>query len=718
MKFRIELIPFYIALFGGFFFGLVAQAQTNPSVKSVTTVVKANCVGKGATVDVELTTAPTGGMPYVAIENMGNTGNQTRYLYPTSMGNNTYRFTNVDIWPLNDLITVYVYFDFSLGIYASIGTGKIDTEVLRPSSLSGITVCSCNDTLEPISNDWPGVSPYYIASPRSGVSAWNYSNLSSNLIGATRLSCPGTLNSAVYDSRGCPFFSGSHYRGQPFFDYHAENKWSLTTVTGADYHPKSFVRDTICLGDSSLIYGVYRKNDGYYYDTVQAVSPSCRDTIKRTFLHNTRNELWQNVLHCDTTVYTFRDGDTATVSKTDSSVVQTLGCDSLIVTNLTVAPSYIFTTTDSLCEGKHYYFPDGSFTRISKSILDTTFLSTQKGCDSILIVSVKALPAKFVQQNASICEGQVYTFLDGDTSTVSRLDTARHQTIGYCDQMIITKLTRHPVWSLASFDTICQGDTILFPDGQKGFRNQKYLSRLVSSKGCDSLIETHLVVKPSFYQAHADTICQGQTHTLPDGSLVDTTGVYTLSYQNVVGCDSIFKTSLWVNPSYHDQYFDTICEGELFTFPNGDTTSVPRTLSKYTLTMHGCDSLEEHHLMVIYLDTQIALSNSVLESKEMNATQYTWIDCKTDQPVTGETSRSFEPKANGSYALILERSGCMDTSACYTVNTVGVGEESSLSDTERIRIYPNPTSGPSCWKTLMDKADFGLLLPTFPGRRF
>ena len=69
---------------------------------------------------------------------------------------------------------------------------------------------------------------------------------------------------------------------------------------------------------------------------------------------------------------------------------------------------------------------------------------------------------------------------------------------------------------------------------------------------------------------------------------------------------------------------------------------------------------------------------------------YQWVDCSTMDPIPGETSSSFTPAANGSYAVIVTENGCTDTSACTDITSVGLTD---VPVSDFIRVYPNPSTG-------------------------
>jgi hypothetical protein len=58
--------------------------------------------------------------------------------------------------------------------------------------------------------------------------------------------------------------------------------------------------------------------------------------------------------------------------------------------------------------------------------------------------------------------------------------------------------------------------------------------------------------------------------------------------------------------------------------------------------------------------------------------------------IVGQTGASFTPSVNGNYAVQLTENGCLDTSDCVAILTLGVIENSFGN---HFAIYPNPTNG-------------------------
>ncbi len=73
-----------------------------------------------------------------------------------------------------------------------------------------------------------------------------------------------------------------------------------------------------------------------------------------------------------------------------------------------------------------------------------------------------------------------------------------------------------------------------------------------------------------------------------------------------------------------------------------------------------------------------------------NGVTYQWVDCNNNyQIITGATTQSFTPTANGNYAVFLKTTTCVDTSACVPITKIGI--DNNLIN-QKISISPNPTN--------------------------
>jgi hypothetical protein len=88
------------------------------------------------------------------------------------------------------------------------------------------------------------------------------------------------------------------------------------------------------------------------------------------------------------------------------------------------------------------------------------------------------------------------------------------------------------------------------------------------------------------------------------------------------------------------------------------------------------------------VNTAVTQTGSTLTAVA-TATSYQWINCAGPTDVAGETTKTFEPAATGSYAVRITENGCTDKSACVDFIFVGLPEELD----GKVSVYPNPSSG-------------------------
>ena len=126
----------------------------------------------------------------------------------------------------------------------------------------------------------------------------------------------------------------------------------------------------------------------------------------------------------------------------------------------------------------------------------------------------------------------------------------------------------------------------------------------------------------------------------------------------------------------------TICENETAVV-YGIVRTEPGTYLQYA----GCNSYNRTELILEEVNTNVTVNTNTL-SAEATSVNYQWINCSTNQAITGETNQTFTPTESGSYAVVITTDNCSQTSDCYTINLTGINEIN-----EEISIYPNPTNG-------------------------
>lgn len=199
-----------------------------------------------------------------------------------------------------------------------------------------------------------------------------------------------------------------------------------------------------------------------------------------------------------------------------------------------------------------------------------------------------------------------------------------------------------------------------------GCINQSYIDTVTAVFPSDTLISGFNLLVDSVY-------ITGITN-LPAGLSSDCIGGQCVSYGNGN-----------TNPFICIQIFGVPTESV-------DTIKIMIHYTGYTTFFGSAQSYNDStfaYLTIEQIDTTVTQDSDSLLSNEFGGT-YQWIDCSDSSAINGATNQSYTPSANGSYAVIVNKNGCSDTSECVAVMSLGV---SKMNSNNRLAVYPNPTKG-------------------------
>ena len=261
-----------------------------------------------------------------------------------------------------------------------------------------------------------------------------------------------------------------------------------------------------------------------------------------------------------------------------------------------ILPTYDIVFNADICNDITYTLPDGTIVAATGTYINN-FL-TAAGCDSIITTNLVVHSASSTTINAAICSGDTYILPDGTATGISGTYTLNFPTPYGCDSIITTILDVNDIYAYTVNESICSGETFTLPDGTIVSVTGSYVSNLITAAGCDSIITTHLMVFPAYAVPVAASICSGDIYTLPDGTTTGAAGIYVTILPTIHDCDSVITTTITVDPVYLPVINAQICEGESYTLPGGITTTVSGTYLSNFITVNGCDSIITTNLIV------------------------------------------------------------------------------------------------------------------------
>lgn len=215
------------------------------------------------------------------------------------------------------------------------------------------------------------------------------------------------------------------------------------------------------------------------------------------------------------------------------------GCDSIVLTNLTVASAIFKSQNPAICSGQ--IFQVGNKTYSQTGVFKDTLRSIS-GCDSIVTTSLTVLQTASKVQTAAICNGQVFQVGNKNyTQTGIYRDTFR--AFNGCDSIVITNLTVSNTAQSSNSFTICNGKTLNF--GGKTYSVSGTFRDTTRRVNCDSISVVTIVVLPPLSKTQDLTICQGKAVQIGTKTY-NKTGQFRDTLRSVNGCDSIVTTNLTV----------------------------------------------------------------------------------------------------------------------------------------------------------------------------
>lgn len=290
---------------------------------------------------------------------------------------------------------------------------------------------------------------------------------------------------------------------------------------------------------------------------------------------------------------------TVIVSATDSN-----GCEQTFSHTLVVHPIFFIEDSAAVCSSNlSYTWRDTTltFTIADTAISATLHRQTAHGCDSTMTLVLTLWPSYDIHHTDTLCDNQTLDFFDTVLNTTGDYLHPDTTLLG-CDSLVTMHLKVMPTYlvpdSLVACDSLRWQDGTLYTADTTGA-----LHLLPTMHGCDSTMELHLTIHPSYHQHYMDSVCNSMgtyvwldTLLTLDPSVADLTA--TLSRQTIHQCDSIHTLGLTLMPTYDIHHHDTLCHDRQLPFFD----TILATTGDYLhtdSTAFGCDSLVTMHLEII-----------------------------------------------------------------------------------------------------------------------
>lgn len=349
--------------------------------------------------------------------------------------------------------------------------------------------------------------------------------------------------------------------------------------------------------------------------------------------------------------------------------------------------------------------PNNRYGNLSNMEYATDWVNGPEQSRCVAAPCVSQLPETFTLQiapsavdtlNVQVCYGADYvcadqTILEYLTENTTHESFLEGMAASGCDSIVVEQISVLPQIENHLDLTLCSGESIMVNGVAYHADNPSGTEVLPAANGCDSIVYISLSFLPEVTGTYTSTICHGETleingHTY---SVEHTYGVEIFESATQDGCDSIVTVSITVLPAQSSTLNTTICADEE-VIVNGTVYDANNTYGTEIFegaAQNGCDSVVHVNLNVLPALHTTLTADGITFTVAENEAMYQWITCD-GAIVPGATSQSFTAEANGSYAVVVSRDNCTDTSECVQVTTVGLNTPEIAS----IHIYPNPAS--------------------------
>lgn len=488
---------------------------------------------------------------------------------------------------------------------------------------------------------------------------------------------------------------------------------------------------TLCNGESLFVGGSNQTTSGTYVDTYTLTS-GCDSVVTTQLTVLAPIQVNQNAQICQGgSIFLAGDFQSAPGLYTEL-FTSAFGCDSVVVTNLSITPAPIIEQTVEICPGQSYFV--GGADQTQPGVYSDLEVDSN-GCETVLLTTLVVESSVVIPQSVEICAGQSF-FVGGANQTTSGLYNDTTIDGEGCEITIATTLTVLPPAVQAETATICQGGSIIL-GGAEQTTSGVYSDFTTNAEGCTVEVQTTLTVTPAPVTTATAEICEGGSIFLgganqttegvytditadPQGCTVvlETTlsiveqiqvnvsagicpgdslfaggawqnqpGTYTDLFEGEGGCDSLVTTTLSLLPPFVVNTSETICQGDSI-FLGGNWQFTAGSFADNLTSVNGCDSLVLTQLAVLSIALpQISLSAGVLTTGQFAS--YQWFF--NGEPIEGATNQFFVPEEQGLYTVeVTAANGCSRSSAPFSFITDGVFDAQARA---RLVVFPNPGTG-------------------------
>ncbi len=177
--------------------------------------------------------------------------------------------------------------------------------------------------------------------------------------------------------------------------------------------------------------------------------------------------------------------------------------------------------------------------------------------------------------------------------------TNRRDELLFLDDVLLTAPAMNgPVVPTLEFLSVCQNELPLDWNGQSLNAAGTYTTTLLSSTGCDSLIQLNLSITESQFHTEKISLCASAAPLTLHGTSITESGEYPFTFPSSTSCDSTVTYIVTFFPEFSQTLNVTICQNELPYQWQGQVLNAGGTFTAALTSSLGCDSTLTLNLVV------------------------------------------------------------------------------------------------------------------------
>ena len=416
-----------------------------------------------------------------------------------------------------------------------------------------------------------------------------------------------TASQTICDSQ-LPFsFMGQLFDAAGSYDITESDSGNCLTITHftLNVNPTFHHFDTVTVCQETLpyLYGSTPLSESGSYDIHFNSALSCDSLVTVLFNVIPTAAGADELFVCAGDFPVSYNGSSFTEAGTYQVVFQRQGlCDSVVTLALHQAQKHLFVENDTVCDHNLPYLWRGL--TLSQSGVYFDSLTTQHGCDSVYRLDLTVIGTQLVVSDPIVlCQGETETWRGMTLSEAGTYrDTVAAPGSG-CYEIHEVTVVVNPSYLFLDTVTLCSDELPYLWHGmtisEAGTREDFHQT---AGTFCDSVYRLTLFVNPSYHVTETASACDYDLPYLWHGQSLGASGVYHDTLVTASGCDSTFALTFTVNASQHEILADTVCQNALPYLWRGHQIIAAGSYADTIPNPAGCLDIFELHLSVLQTD--------------------------------------------------------------------------------------------------------------------